>query len=136
MTLRDALSAASTREERLRIKAEAIADAVARSGTRVITRGRWRLTITGDPAAVQRKGTWGAELTVRVERDGRDVTPADLNPVRIVNPPLLVPDPAGDVVVEERSTDRRTGAETVETVRYREDPAAALLVVLRDLIRG
>lgn len=135
MTLSQQIQAA-TPAERRRIRAQAIADAVARGGTRVITRGRWRLTITSDPSAVQRKGSWCAELTVRVERDGRDVTPADLNPVRIVNPPLLVPDPAGDVVVEERSTDRRTGVETVETVRYREDPAAALLVVLRDLIRG
>lgn len=135
MTLSQQIQAA-TPAERRRIRAQSIADAVARGGTRVITRGRWRLTITSDPSAVQRKGSWCAELTVRVERDGRDVTPADLNPVRIVNPPLLVPDPAGDVVVEERSTDRRTGVETVETVRYREDPAAALLVVLRDLIRG
>lgn len=135
MALRDDIQAAEP-VERQRIKAQAVAAAVAKGGTRTITRGRWTLTITADPAAVIRKGVWCAELTGRLERNGRDVTPADLNPIRIVNPPVLVPDPAGEVAIEQRTTDRLTGIETVTTERYREDPAAALLLVLRDLIKG
>lgn len=134
MTLHDQL-APVPREERQRIKAEAVS-ALPRLASRTISRGRWRVTITADPVAVQRKGTWCAELAVRIDRDGKDVTPADLNPIRLVNPPVLVPDPAGEVVIEQRVTDRFTGIETTTATRYREDPAGALLLVLRDLILG
>lgn len=135
MALRDDIQAAHP-GERQRIKAQAVADAIALGGSRTLARGRWTLTVESDPAAVIRKGAWCLELTVRLERNGRDATPVDLNPVRIVNPPVLVPDADGPVVIEKRSTDRLTGVESVTVERYREDPAAALLLVLRELIKG
>ena len=71
-----------------------------------------------------------ARVTVRVDDGGSDVTPPTLNPVIIVNPPILVPDANGDI--ERSSVDPRTGVETF--VYYREDPRAALLSVLTSLV--
>lgn len=65
------------------------------------------------------------ELTVSLTVAGVDATPANFNPWRIVNPPMLVPDAAGDV---SRVTTKIDGSQ--ETAIYREDPIA----VLTDLI--
>ena len=61
-----------------------------------------------------------------------DVTPATMNPVRVWNPPILVDDPAGDVV--RTSTDPATQA--VTTTKYREDLHAALLAIASGLVQG
>lgn len=60
------------------------------------------------------------EVIVTVTGDGADVTPPGLNPVRIVNPPVLVPDPRGKVVVG--------------GVAHRRDPRAAIEAVIASLV--
>lgn len=57
--------------------------------------------------------------------------------VRVVNPPTLVPDPAGDVVrtfeVPAPTADDPDAVEVREE-RYRDDPAEALRIVLADVV--
>lgn len=83
--------------------------------------------------------------TVLVEDNGVDVTPPDLNPITVVNPPILVPDPNGDVtrtalipdpngdIVLTENGSTTTYREEVST--YREDPRAALLETLASAVR-
>ena len=126
MTLRDDLLAQPDPKERHRIKAEAFAALPDRS--RAVTRGRFRATLTSRPA-VDARGALA--FTLRIERDGVDVTPPDLNPVRVVNPPILVPDAAGPIVLDLHDREGRvTGS-----LRYREDLEAALLSIVRELAR-
>ncbi len=100
-------------------------------GARTINRGRYTLAILRasiDAGVV--------EVFARAYRDGAQLGfgpdgTVDVERFVIVNPPLLVPDPAGDIVRMQR--DWSTG-EMVES-RYRVDVAEALLSVLADMVR-
>lgn len=71
---------------------------------------------------VSATGTPFLSVTVSLtDSKGVDVTPDNLNPIQIVNQPILVPDPAGDVLTE------RGG-------RFREDVQAALLATLQNVM--
>jgi len=72
------------------------------------------------------------KLTVAVYDDRADVTPEDLNPWIIVNPPMLVDDPSGDIVLDIIEPDPKTG-EIIKTGerRLREDPSAAIIDLIR-----
>lgn len=66
-------------------------------------------------------GEEGDNAWVDVWSDPRSVKPS----LRIVNPPILVPDPQGDVRVTVTRPDGR-----VSVIRYREDPVAAIVDAL------
>lgn len=113
MPASEAAARAATIKERQRIRAQAF---MGRSMVgRSVVRGKITATITDGPHL---HGDGNAiRVTVKLTRAGKDVTPQDLNPVVIVNPPLLVPD----------------GPPSAR--RYREDPEAVLLGVIADLLR-
>lgn len=128
--LRDAILAAAP-DERKRLKAIAFGKLASLSG-QSWTRGAITATIV--------EGPWVdpplVGLSVRVERklaDGtlRDITPPDLNPLLYVNMPILVPDPAGNVTLTGSRPDGSTVSQT-----FREDLRAALLLCVRDTLRG
>lgn len=54
-------------------------------------------------------------------------------PVFIVNPPLLVEDVAGDIVVETRDPDTN---ELLSTKTFKEDPLAAVVETIRENIES
>jgi len=62
-------------------------------------------------------------LWVRVTRDSddKDVTPDDINPIDVVNPPYLVEDPTGDV--------------EIDGTMYREDLEYHVKRIIRDVLR-
>lgn len=103
--------------DRPRLRAEAIASLGPQVGQSIV-RGNFRLTLTDGPRLLGRI----LEFSVRVNRidTGADVTPPALNPIRVVNPPVLVPDPAGSVDLGPRGM-------------HRFDLLAALLQIVRDL---
>ena len=125
--LHDALAAATTREERREILLDAYAALDAR--VRTVERGQFTITILARP--IRRTRT--VRFRVRIVRtsNGRDVTPDDLNPIDVANPPYLVLDPAGDVVRME--PDPKTGEPVVVT--YREDLEAVLRKIIVNLLR-
>lgn len=61
-----------------------------------------------------------------------DVTPKDMNPVRVWNPPILVDDPVGDIT--RTWNDPQTGIPQTRTLR--EDLHACLLSIASGLVRG
>lgn len=128
MTLRERLLAEPDPRERHRIKAEAFA-ALASLAGQSWKRGRLTATVIDGPHL--RAAIRAVELSVRITRDGVDITPSSLNPLLYVNLPILVPDPAGDVVRASTDPDG-----TVTERRFREDPRAALLIALRETLRG
>jgi hypothetical protein len=89
-------------------------------------------------------------ITVRVEQDGKDVTPAGLNPWTIVNPPMLVQDAAGEVEISSEADSEEIDHWSVDedgepiaifkpqtiTRRYREDPAENIAALIRLKLRG
>ena len=125
--LHDALAAATTREERHAIKAQAYAALGVR--TRRWVGNRFTVEVVGAPT---RDGT-SVRLWLRVTRNanGNDVTPEGLNPIVIVNPPYLVADESGDVSIQ--GTDPETGESVWRT--YREDLEAHIIEIIRDLLR-
>ena len=125
--LHDALRAATTRAERHRIKTAAFARLDGR--VRTVERGNFRIRILARPASLGD----AFRIRVRIERisNSRDVTPDDLNPIVVVNPPYLVEDAAGDVTI--KGTDPETGEPVTHT--YREDLEANLLGIVRDILR-
>lgn len=112
--------------ERKRLRAEALAAVAPFADT---ARGR-SVTITDGP---RMDGT-AVVLSVQVMRGGVDVTPPTLNPIRLVNPPTLVGDAAGAVSVTRMEADAPGQPEQPVERRYREDPAAVLRSILRDLV--
>lgn len=68
----------------------------------------------------------GVRLTVAVFDAGKDVTPPDLNPWIVLNPPMLVEDAAGDVQIAAMDRDGKAVTRT-----FREDPAAVLVDIVR-----
>jgi hypothetical protein len=127
----DAISLLATAEERHAYKAHAFAaltGQVGRSVSRTIKGVVWTLTLTSAPTFADGVLTF----SVRIQRAEVDVTPKDLNPIRVVNPPILVDDPAGDIV--RTWVNPVTGVVTTRTLR--ENLPAALLAIVRDLVRG
>lgn len=120
-TLRERLLAEPDHRERHRIKAEAIASLGSLAG-QSWARGRLTATVIDGPHL--RAAIRAVELSVRITRDGVDITPADLNPLIYVNPPTIVSDPAGEIDLGP------------ERGRFREDPRAALLIAVRETLRG
>lgn len=125
MGLVEDVAAAPSVIERSRVKAEALAALPALAG-RSVTRGRFTVTILDAPRVVAHK----LVFRVRIERDGIDVTPPDLNPIEVTNPPVLVEDPAGSIV--RTWNDPQTGIP--RSRRLRLDPPAAMLQIVRDLV--
>jgi hypothetical protein len=66
------------------------------------------------------------KLTITLTQDGKDVTPKGFNPWIIANPPTLVDDPNGDVVIESTN---EAGDITKRTLR--DDPQAALADIIK-----
>ena len=95
----------------------------------VVTVGAYTVTLVARPV---RAANGTLQFNVKITKDGVDVTPATMNPVRVWNPPVLVPDAAGDIVTT--STDPDT--QVVTTTKYREDLHNALLAIAGNLVRG
>ena len=109
---------------RRRIKAQAMAAMADMIGA-TIDRGAFRVTLTSlDYLAADDV----LRIRVRVNRisNGNNVTPPLLNPILVIEPPILVDDPAGDIV---RTWTDRAGV--VQTRRMRED----LRECIRDAVR-
>lgn len=62
------------------------------------------------------------EFNVKITKGGLDVTPANMNPVQIYNPPICVPNPSGDIVGPDGN--------------YAEDLHACLLDIASRLVAG
>jgi hypothetical protein len=125
----DTLVGITDPQERHRIKALAFAALTSLVGTS-ITRGAFTVTLTS-AAIVPAHGLLEFNLKITRTSNGKDVTPADLNPIRVYNPPILVDDPAGDIV----RTWTHPETQEVMTRRLKEDLPAALLDIVRDLAR-
>ncbi len=95
----------------------------------VVTVGAYTVTLVARPV---RAANGTLQFNVKITKGGKDVTPPGMNPVRVWNPPILVGDPAGDIV--ETSTDPET--KVVTTQKYREDPQVALLSIAAGLVDG
>lgn len=100
----------STRSERV-----AAIVALGRLDGASFTRGRVTVLVDGEPQMLDLNGKLGVRLWARVSMDGVDVTPSDLNPITIVNPPMAVMGLGGIPVV---------------------DPWAAFRAVLLDIVKG
>lgn len=129
--LADQLANVRDPKERHRIKAEAMA-ALSDMRGRSVKRGAFTITLSDGPRLTMVNGNPLLEfgLTITRTTTGKDVTPKDLNPIRVWNPPILVDDPAGEVV---RTFTDENGV--VQTRRLREDLRAAMLEVVKDLAR-
>lgn len=125
--LHDRLKAEPDPAKRLQIKAEAINERAFQLVGRTMTRGRFTMTLTSISVAPSAAGPV-VTLTVRIVNDntGNDVTPSDLNPIVLVNPPILVPDPNGEIELGDEQNPRPA----------REDVIESLLSALRDVLRS
>jgi len=117
-----------TPAQRRRHKAQAMAvlnDMIGQS----VDRGAFRITLTDLDFFPAHDAL---RIRIRVNRisNGNNVTPPDVNPIFVVNPPILVDDPAGDIV---RTWTDRDGVEQTRTLR--EDLRAALREVIRDAVK-
>lgn len=129
-TVRARIAAARDDRERRLLRADAVVAAFPADDVLGLRMGQRVVTITERPHVVD----GAVQLGVRVMRGTRDVTPPDLNPIRIVNPPVLVPDDAGDVELM-ATTRLPDGTRAQVAHRFREDPAEALRRVIADLVR-
>jgi hypothetical protein len=118
-----------TPRERQTYKAQAMGVLTDMIGASV-DRGAFRITITDLDYFPAHDAL---RLRIRVNRisNGNNVTPADVNPIYVVNPPILVDDPAGDIV---RTWTDDEGVEHTRTLK--EDLRAALREVVRDAVKG
>jgi hypothetical protein len=113
---------------RRRIKAQAfgiLEDMIGQS----VDRGAFRITITD----LDYYAAYDAlRIRVRVNRisNGNNVTPPGVNPIFVVNPPILIDDAAGDIV---RTWIDKDGVE--HTRLLKEDLRAALREVIRDAVK-
>ena len=124
----DILEAEPDPRQRRRIKAEAYSVLTDMIGDSV-DRGAFRITIT------DLVFFWAVDallIRIRVNRisNGNNVTPAGVNPIIVVNPPILIDDPAGDIV---RTWTDQQGVEHTRTLR--EDLRAALREIVRDAVK-
>lgn len=90
-----------------------------------VTRGRNTYTAT---IAGAERVPGGVSIDLALARNGKAI-PFN-GPWVVINPPCMVEDEAGDVVIERR--DPKT--KEIVQKRYREDPAAAFRQMLRDLV--
>lgn len=108
-----------------RIRGEAMRDAMPNL-PHSFNRGAWVITIE---SAQWRPQEQMLEIVVTVYNTTTQ-TYAELdNPFQFINPPTLVEDPTGDVIVE---TTSRDGTKT--TRRFREAPLAALRQIIVDAV--
>ena len=121
--LHDAVLAAGSENARKAIKAQAWVDEGLAEGWNFNYRGH-KITLS----VVMEMDTGDVTFEATLEQGGQDVTPADLNPIRIVNPPYLVEDAAGDVTIVYLDAD---GEE--QTIKAREDIPERITSQLRDL---
>jgi hypothetical protein len=121
--LHDAVMAAGSESERKRIKAQAWVDQDLSEGWNFNYRG-YKVELTAAMDLVNGNVVFQAALS----KAGVDVTPADLNPITIVNPPYLVQDPGGDVTLTWTDAD---GVE--QTTVCKEDVLTRILGQLQDL---
>lgn len=114
---------------RSRLKAQALSALSDMVGASV-DRGAFRITITALDFFAARDAL---RIRIRVNRisNGANVTPPGVNPIIVINPPILVDDPAGDIV---RAWTDRQGVTQTRTLR--EDLRAALREVVRDAVRS
>ena len=117
-----------TPAERAAYKAAAMAAMADMIGASV-DRGAFRITITDLDYYPVRDAL---RIRIRVNRisNGNNVTPPDVNPIIVINPPILVDDPTGDIV--------RTwvdGEGVTQTRTLREDLRQALREVIRDAVK-
>ena len=93
----DLLQAEADPVLRRRIKAQALAQMQDLIGTS-IDRGAFRITLTDLDYYPAHDAL---RIRVRINRisNGNNVTPPTLNPIIVINPPILVDDPAGDIVL-------------------------------------
>jgi hypothetical protein len=123
----DAL-AGMTAAERAAYKAAAMGVLADMIGA-TVDRGAFRITITDlDYFA----GPDALRIRIRVNRiaNGNNVTPPGVNPIIVINPPILVDDVAGDIV---RTWTDRQGVAHTRTLR--EDLRAAMREVIRDAVK-
>ena len=117
-----------TPQERAAHKAAAMAAMADMIGASV-DRGAFRITITDLDYYPAHDAL---RIRIRVNRisNGNNVTPPDVNPIIVVNPPILIDDPAGDIV---RTWTDRDGIEHTRVLR--EDLRAVLREVVRDAVK-
>lgn len=128
MGLYEDLQSVPDPRDRARIKAQAmgiLTDMIGQS----VDRGAFRITITDLDFYPARDAL---RIRIRVNRisNGNNVTPAGVNPIIVINPPILVDDPQGTIV--QTWTDPQ-GVEHTRTLK--EDLRAALREVVRDAIK-
>ena len=123
----DALASVTDHAERHAIKAAAFVALPHK--TRKVKVGAYTVALVDHPVAAV---NGCLQFKVKITKGGVDVTPATMNPVRVWNPPILLPDPAGDI--SRTWTDPVT--QVVTTQNYREDLHDALLNIAGNLVRG
>ena len=121
--IHDAVQAASSESERKAIKAQAWVDEGLAEGWNFNYRG-YKVTLTVAMAMDTGDVTFHATLS----KAGVDLTPPDLNPIRIVNPPYMVEDAAGDITIGYLDADGNP-----QTITAREDIPARIISQLQDL---
>jgi hypothetical protein len=104
---------------RARITRDAVLERRDQIRGKTIRRRGVTLTVDDIVPDVTATGTPFISVTVTItDAQGKNITPDNLNPIQIMNQPILVEDPAGDVI------------EGAGLRRYREDVQAALLATL------
>ena len=121
--LHDAVIAASSESERKAIKAQAWVDEGLAAGWNFNYRG-YKVTL----AVAMEMDTGDVVFNTTLSKGVTDYTPPDLNPIRIVNPPYLVVDAAGDVTIAYLDAEGNP-----KTITAREDIPARIISQLRDL---
>jgi hypothetical protein len=123
---------------RRRIKAQALGileDMIGQS----VDRGAFRITITDLDYYAARDVL---RIRIRVNRisNGNNVTPEGVNPIYVVNPPILIDDPTGDIVRTWTTSepDPQNPGQFIDvehTRTLKEDLRAALREMVRDAIK-
>jgi len=121
--IHDAVQAAGTEQERKAIKAQAWVDQGLAEGWNFNYRG-YKVTLT----VAMEMDSGDVVFNATLSKAGTDVTPADLNPIRIVNPPYMVEDAAGDITIGYLDADGNP-----QTITAREDVPTRIISQLQDL---
>lgn len=86
------------------------------------TQGVWSVTITAASVVTTPLG-YAISLTISLTRSGVTVNLGDRNPFVFINPPMLVPDPAGTIIRTATLPAWQGGGTVTQT--YTEDPPTA-----------
>ena len=121
--LHDAVLAAGSQNERKAIKAQAWVDEGLAEGFNFNYRGH-KVTLS----VAMEMDTGDVVFHATIDKAGADVTPPTLNPIRIVNPPYMVEDAAGDISIVYLDEN-----DVEQTTTNREDVPARITSQLRDL---